>query len=109
LAGKLGVKDELLIPALLLYIIKRFGIRYVKLRGYVRLPAIGLLHAPMALAIELARDIKMRTLDLLHLAYAKLLKDKGLIDVITTIDEDFKRNEEVIQRKLGIRIEFIEV
>ncbi|RLG44830.1 MAG: hypothetical protein DRN90_08395 [Thermoproteota archaeon] len=41
LASELGIREDLVLPAILIYLIKRFGLTYMKVNGLVRLPAIG--------------------------------------------------------------------
>jgi len=39
----------------------------------------------------------LKTLDLLHITYAKQLKEKGIIKFFVTFDSEIKNNKEVIQ------------
>ena len=46
LTCELGIREDLALPAILIYLIKRFGLNYMKVNGLVRLPAIGGLYSP---------------------------------------------------------------
>ena len=107
LLEKLRVREELLIPTLLLYIMKRFKLRLALLKGSVMLPPLGELNLPIAEAMELSMEAQLRTLDLLHLAYAKLLRDSGEgVEVIVTFDENFKIKPS-LEGKLDIRVRLL--
>jgi len=54
------------------------------------------------LSIIFADKIQLRTLDLIHIAYAYMIKD--FIDVFTTGDEEILEKSNVIERLLGITV-----
>lgn len=108
LLEKLGVREELLIPTLLFYIMKRFKLRLALLKGSVRLPPLGEVYLPVAEALELSIRAQLRTLDLLHLAYAKLLRESGEgIERIITLDENFKIKTP-LERRLNIEVQLLQ-
>jgi len=55
-----------------------------------------------AKAVDLAHQLKLRTLDLLHIAYALDLASKGLADSIVTLDREIQEREPMLQ-KLGLK------
>lgn len=55
-------------------------------------------------AIKLAPKVKLRTGDLLHVAYACQLKNEGKIEYIVSLDDDFQKKEVSIERETGIKI-----
>jgi len=98
LAKKLGLSEDLLIMAVLLYIIKRFNLTYKAVRYRVATLPLGRVYMPLAVAMKLSTQLKLKTLDLLHAAYIKLLKDEGEpIHTLVTADSDF----EGVKRQLG--------
>jgi len=54
--------------------------------------------------IELARVLKLRTLDLLHLAYAIKFHEEGLINIFATLDKDILSKKDIIEKKLRVEI-----
>ena len=56
-----------------------------------------------AKAVNLAHQLKLKTLDLLHIAYALDLASKGLADSIVTPDREIQEREPMLQ-KLGLKI-----
>ena len=109
LASKLGLSSEETIIAILLYILKRFNLKYKSVDSQARLPLIGKIYKPIAKAIELSSRIKLRTLDLLHIAYAKLIKDKGEhIQRLVTAEKDFERAQEILKEEIGIGLYVIQ-
>jgi predicted nucleic acid-binding protein len=106
---KIGVKEELTIPAAILYIVKRFRLEYKRVYDHGRVLPLGDFYLPLATAIELSSKFKLKTLDLLHLAYIKTLIDQEEeIYELITVDEDFKKEEESIKRELKIDIKTLD-
>jgi predicted nucleic acid-binding protein len=54
-------------------------------------------------AIKYAVDLKLKTLDLLHIAYATLLAGKGLVNVFTTLDNEILAKGYLLE-KLGLKL-----
>ena len=109
LASELGIREDLVLPAILIYLIKRFGLTYMKVNGLVRLPAIGELYSPMAFAVIWSTKLKLRTLDLFHLAYVKIMKDGGSpVRSILTADKEFQKAKEIMKKEIGVEVSLIE-
>ncbi len=109
LASELGIREDLVLPAILIYLIKRFGLTYMKVNGLVRLPAIGELYSPMAFAVIWSTKLKLRTLDLFHLAYVKIMKDEGSpVRSILTADKEFQKAKEIMKKEIGVEVSLIE-
>jgi predicted nucleic acid-binding protein len=107
LSEKVKVRKELTIPAVLLYILRRFKLSYRRVNGYKRVFMIDNLYSPFATAIDISSKFKLKTLDLLHLAYLKTLKEQGEeINEIITADYDFEREKEAIMRELNISVKY---
>jgi len=105
---KVGLRRELMIPATILYLMRRFELSYKKADGFIKLPGLGELYLPSSLAINMAHIFKLKTLDLFHLAYVKSLIEQGEdIDELVTIDEDFKREANMVKQKLNVEIKFL--
>ncbi len=108
MANKLGTTREEAVVAILLYILHRFKLRYKTTEGTARLPLLGRVQKPIATAIELAPRARLRTLDLLHIAYAKLIKDEGEpIQRIITADSNFEKTREMLKEEIGIDLHVI--
>ncbi len=103
---RLGVEEAIM--AILVYIIKRFRLKYKNIRGRTRIPLLGDAYKPIAIAVELSPRTKLRTLDLLHIAYAMLLKDEGEpIERLVTADKDFEKARDTL-KSAGIELHIIE-
>ncbi|WP_148681987.1 PIN domain-containing protein [Thermofilum adornatum] len=74
---RIGVRDELAVPVVLLYVLKRFGLQYRRIDGRGNICPLGDFYLPLALAIELSSKVRLKILDLLHLAYIAALKEQG--------------------------------
>jgi len=109
LATRIGVRGEIIVPATLLYILRRFGLECKRINGRKRVLFLGDLYSPFATAIELSSRLKVKTLDLLHLAYIKTLIEGGEeIREIVTVDEDFEREKRAIKDALNIEVIVLE-
>jgi len=109
LAGRLGLSRELTIVAILLYIMRRFNLRYRAVVSRARALPFGKMYAPIATAMELSVALKLKTLDLLHAAYVKLLKNEGEpIRTLETADSDFEKAKKQLKSILGIDVSLIE-
>ena len=107
-AEKLGVNRRLIASTLILYLLRRFGLRVRAVDGLIRIPMLGDMSQPMAEALNLSERFRLRTLDLLHLAYVKLLKEMGeRIDILMTADEELKKMAKEIEEELGVTVQFI--
>ncbi len=105
---KLGLNREETILAILIYILKKFGIRYETIDGWIRYPLVGKVYKPIATAVELSKYIKLRTLDLLHLAYTKLLMEKGIyLQKLITMDSDYEKISNIIKKLFNIAVRVI--
>jgi predicted nucleic acid-binding protein len=54
-------------------------------------------------AMRLAHILRLKTLDLLHIAYALHLAERGLIHIFATLDREIAERRDVIE-KLGLKL-----
>jgi predicted nucleic acid-binding protein len=54
-------------------------------------------------AIDHAHNLKLRTLDLLHIIYALNLARKGLLDSLITLDEGIMEKKDILE-ELGLKV-----
>jgi len=102
----LGVDEA--VVAVILYLVKRFGLKYRRAGGFERFPLLGAAYKPMANAVKLASRLKLRTLDLLHVAYAEHLRELGEpIREIVTADYGFKRAEKVLREEMKLELRIL--
>ncbi|MEM1610096.1 MAG: type II toxin-antitoxin system VapC family toxin [Sulfolobales archaeon] len=55
-------------------------------------------------AVQLVHRIRLRTLDLLHVVYAKLLAERGLVRYFITLDSDIIKRRREIHEVAGLNI-----
>jgi len=108
LSRKLKVREELIVPVVILYILRRFKLSYRRVDGYRRIFMIGNLYSPFATAVDMSSKFKLKTLDLLHLAYVKTLMEQGEgINELITVDHNFEREREIIKRELNVDVKIL--
>lgn len=95
--------------ALLLYLVKRFKLTYFEVHAGKRSMALGKIYAPLAQTLRISQILKMRTLDVMHVAYVYLINKQipKFLDTIATADEDFYKNEKQIEDVLGLRVRYL--
>lgn len=107
LSKRMKVREELVLPAAVLYIMKRFKLSYERVDGYKR-AVVGNIYFPFGIALELSSELKLKTLDLLHLAYIRALTEQGEeINTLLTLDEDFEKEKERIERELNVKVKVL--
>jgi len=57
-----------------------------------------------SIAMKLANMLKLRTLDLLHVAIASLARDIGLLHIFVTGDDEILRRRRKIQKSTGLLV-----
>lgn len=105
LARSLGVDmSGVLLPAVLLYIMRRFGLRYTRVEGFESYHFL-VVNTPVSRALRLLGSVNLRTLDLLHLAYIEALKNQEEnLEELLTVDEDFLREAKKIENLIGVKV-----
>ncbi len=100
-----GVKRGLGIIVALVYVLRKFNLQYISVDDSLFLPPIGRVHMVIAKAVELSVKVKLKTLDLLHLAYTLALREKGYpLKEFVTLDDDFIDNKDAIEETVGVRV-----
>ncbi|MEM2824252.1 MAG: hypothetical protein QXF69_09160, partial [Thermofilaceae archaeon] len=100
----LGIEArDLLLPAAILYIVRRFKLRYVKVEGSESYYFLAV-SKPVSRALKLSSTISLGALDLMHLAYIDALRDRGDLEELLTADEDFSRVAEIIEKLVGMKV-----
>ncbi len=108
LSKQLTLNRKLAILALLLYVLKRFKLKFVSLGSPLKATSIGRIYAPFSKALEIVPDLKLRTLDLLHIAYLETLKELGEpLHKLLTADTDFVRAEEYLRKSVGVKLQVV--
>ena len=105
LARSLGIEArDLLLPAAILYIVRKFKLRYVQVEGSESYYFLAV-SKPVSRALKLSSTISLGALDLMHLAYIDALRDQGEdLEELLTADEDFSREAEIIEKLVGVKV-----
>jgi len=103
LADKLDLTRELTVLAILLYIMRRFNIKYRVIEDRLKITPLGKIYKPIITAVEISPALKLKTLDLLHISYIKLLKEEGEpIYKLITADTEFEKAEEYLKEEMEV-------
>lgn len=109
IASKPGLTRELAVITIILYIMRKFKLNYGSIREFSKTPPLGETYAPIAEAIKLSPKLKLKTLGTLHIAYIKILKNKGQpIHKIITADKNFRKSKKQIENITNTRLHIIE-
>lgn len=100
-----GLKRELGVLVVVAYILRKFNLQYISVNGSILLPPIGQVYSVIAKTVELSGKVKLRTLNLLHLAYILILREEGYpLRELVTLDTDFIDKKDLIEEILDIRV-----
>ena len=93
--------------AVIPYILQKFDLLFLPMQQtQVEMP-IGNCGNIMSFAVELSRDIPIRTLDLLHLSYAHAMLESTKADIeLITRDREFEIYTSKIYRAAGIKVTY---
>ncbi|MBP1357875.1 MAG: hypothetical protein JZD40_05240, partial [Sulfolobus sp.] len=69
------------------------------------LPLVGSINRIISLALKISKNLRLRTLDLLHVAYAASLNKIG-VDTLVTADHEFVKAEKFLKEN-GISLVII--
>ncbi len=110
LSDKLKLDEKKTLIALLLYILKKFKLNYKAIKNsHLKHPLINSMYRPVTVGIELSHEVKLKTLDLLHAAYVKALKEQGeKLEKLVTADTEFKKAEEQLRKIVKIHLHTVE-
>ena len=109
IADRLGLDRGLTIIAIILYLIRRFNLRYRGIKTQSKTTPLGRVYKPIADAVEIASTLNLRTLDLLHISYIKLLREEDEpIHKLITADKDFRAVKDYLEKNLGIHLSILE-
>lgn len=98
-----------MVLAVLLYVMKRFNLKYGEIGSQMKIMPFGKTYAPIAAIIELSTMLKLKTLDLLHIAYITLLKNKGEpIHTLITVDKNFENAKEYLRNNIKVNVSLVE-
>ncbi len=88
------------------YLMKRFKLDFLRVNREI-LTFIGVFPEHMGWALRFAPKMKLKTLDLLHISIAYILKRDAHIVAIATLDKHYKEREKEIYGGTGIRVDYI--
>lgn len=94
--------------AVILYIIQKFDLLFFPLQQANIETPIGKYGNIISFAIELIKDVPLRTLDLLHISYAYAIGDATKSDIeFVTRDKEFEGYKSEIYSSTGIKVSYI--
>jgi predicted nucleic acid-binding protein len=95
--------EKLKVHTIVNHIIKDIGLRIIDDEPRVEQVNKTKLFHVYQRAVKYAVDLKLKTLDLLHIAYAILLANKGLVHMFTTLDNEIIAKGYSLE-KLGLKL-----
>lgn len=98
------------LSTLVAFAVKHCGLTLISV-PYTVLVSIGNLNVrasvEQAISYSLAPKLKLRTLDLLHLALCYVLRMQGRLDTFITIDGDIHSSRDVIKQETGVKVKHL--
>ncbi len=92
------------VTAYVVYIMSKYGLKLIETPGDRVFTPMGRVSAEVGAATGHAAELKLRSLDLLHLSNLLVLKDRGYpIDSIITSDHEFLKAERFLEKR-GVKL-----
>lgn len=101
------LKGEPLIETLVAFVIKDCNLKLLSRGVFIKRDFAGYafrMSLEQHLATRLAGLLGLKTLDVLHLSYARMLRDLYDINMFITGDEEILKKAEDVKRNLGIKL-----
>ena len=97
-ASEAPASSSAIVTAYVAYTMSKYGLKFLEPSGEKTLTPLGRTSAEVATALARCPDLKMRSLDLLHVSHLLSLKERGYpIEGIITADRDFLKAEEFLE------------
>jgi predicted nucleic acid-binding protein len=103
-ASEAAAPSSAIVAAYVAYAMSKYGLKFLESSGEKTLTPVGRASAEVAAALARSGELKMRSLDLLHVSHLLCLKEKGYpIDCMITADKDFLKAEKLLEG-LGVKV-----
>ena len=103
-ASEADAPRSTIVTAYVAYAMSKYGLKFLESSGEKTLTPLGRASAEVAAALARSADLKMRSLDLLHVSHLLSLKERGYpIEGIITADKDFLKAEEFLEG-VGVKV-----
>lgn len=90
--------------AYLVYLMSKYHLRLLSPSGGMVPTPLGEVRGEAAASLGVAAELKLRSLDLLHVSYLLSLRERGYsVDTLLTSDEDFLKAEPLLERQ-GVKL-----
>jgi len=97
-------KPASVLLAYLVYLLSKYDLKFLPLSGEQVATPFGRVNTEVGSGLALAAELKLRSLDLLHVAQLLLFKDRGYtIESLLTSDADFLRAEKFLEQH-GVKL-----
>lgn len=93
-----------IVTAYVAYVMSKYGLRLVEAPGERVFTPLGRVGATVAGAMRFSAELRLRSLDLLHISHALLLKGRGYpIEGILTSDREFLKAAGFLEKR-GVKV-----
>ncbi len=107
LITSIGLEEDqppTILLAYLVYLMSKYGLRLLSPSGGQVVTPLGRVSAEDGSCLYMATDLKLRSLDLLHVAHLLSLKNRGYsIETLLTSDAEFLKATKFLERS-GVRV-----
>ena len=104
MASQVEASKAAIVTAYVIYVMSKYGLKLIEASGDRIFTPMGRVREEVGVGIGHSAELKLRSLDLLHLSYLLVLKERGYpIESIITSDREFLKAEEFLEKR-GVRV-----
>ena len=103
-ASEVVATTAAIVNAYVAYVMSKYGLKLIETPGERVLTPLGRVSAEVAAAMGHSAQVKLRSLDLLHVSHLLSMKDKGYpVESIMTSDREFLKAEKFLESR-GVKV-----
>lgn len=101
---QMKISNEAIASAYIIYVMSKYGLKLIETTRDTVFTPMGRVGAEVGVGIGHSAELKLKSLDLLHLSHLLLLKERGYpIESILTSDREFLKAEKFLEKR-GVRV-----
>jgi len=103
-ASQVTATSAAIVTAYVVYVMSKYGLKLIEAPGEMVFTPMGRVSAQVGVAMGHSAELKLRSLDLLHISHLLVLKERGYpIESVITSDREFLKAEKFLENR-GVKV-----
>lgn len=103
-ASQVTATNAAIVTAYVVYVMSKYGLKLIESPAERVFTPMGRVSAEVGVAIGHSAELKLRSLDLLHVSHLLVLKERGFpIETLITSDREFSKAEKFLESR-GVKL-----